>query len=312
MHTAHLADRRTVNARRQAAARAKAADTSLTIAVWSALWATLLGALCWLAFAATAVAAGGTAHDTSATVTQGAGPVEPLAVLETALPVPFSCGQAECVAVLSTIALDEHNPAATPGKPFALADRAGSAIRIGGDGAAGGVALADIDRARLEAGDHYATVRLILPRSSLADLELGPSASVTVAHNTPIVAGTAAGQGAGRGVDFTTPMTVLALKQADARAETIAGQLIGLSLAGQADAPLDGNRVRANWQSVKGQAKELGVPVRAVAMANAAFSRCHRTSQAGTLPLDACLWSHHNGFLAVLNRAYWRAAVPGA
>lgn len=247
-------------------------------------------------------------------------PVEPLAILSTPAPLPLGCVDGQCAVFLSSIALDEASQSAEAGQTYVLAEGSESAIMIGGQ------PLSAIPDARIEASGHYSSVRLVLPESSLAVTGL-PQGRARVTVTRPVAAEAMQLEKApGEGVrltgaplpelpgqfDFPSALSVLSIQASDSRVETIAGQLIARTLAELPAENISGLQADRHWQAVRSEAAADHIPTRALTMADGAFARCYLAGKNGSMPVGDCLWSHHNGFLSVLNRAYWRAAVPGA
>jgi len=244
---------------------------------------------------------------------------QPIAILETVTPVPLTCSDNECVATLSSISLDEYGPLPVPDQAFALLEGDGEAVLLSSGGEnAESVSFDQIDLARILADRAYSRVKISIPETSLlgaglATDEIAVSVSRMVAGRA-IEDELAYAKGAPVAksqISFDGVIEFLSEPENDRQAGLVAGQLIARTIAElHDDAAL--SDVESRWARVRAAAAaDTAIPKASLELADGAFTRCADTID-GLLPTETCLWSHHDGFVSEVNRAYWRAIGAGA
>lgn len=244
---------------------------------------------------------------------------QPIAILETVAPIPLSCSDGECTATLSSISLDEYSPLPAPDQAFALIEGEGQAVLFNSpDSQTKNLTFDQLDVARIVADRGYSRVRVSIPEAALLGAGLGTE-QVTVSITRTAV-GQAVDDELAVAKGAALPKAQLSVQGAveylsasgsDHQAGLIAGQLIARTIAKlTADATVAD--VDAKWAQVKAEAaSKAGIPEVSLHMVEGALARCASDIN-GLLPAETCLWSHHDGFVSELNRAYWRAVAAGA
>ncbi len=244
---------------------------------------------------------------------------QPIAILETVAPIPLLCSDGECTATLSSISLDEYSPLPVPEQAFALVEGEGRAILFKSpDTQTKDVAFDQLDVARILADRGYSRVRLSIPEATLLGAGLGTE-QVTVSITRTAVGQAiddelAVAKGAAvpkSQLSFQGAVEFLSAMGPDHQAGLFAGQLIARTIA-KLMADANGADVDAKWALVKSAAlAEADIPEVSLRMVEGALARCASDIN-GLLPAETCLWSHHDGFVSELNRAYWRSVAAGA
>lgn len=233
----------------------------------------------------------------------------PIALLQTQAPVPLVCDQNLCTATLASISLSENSVTPDAGLAYVVMAGAADAISLHDDDVL--LPLIDVPGWEIVSGRTYTSVSLTIPRIELELAGLtGHAPALTVSN--PIAAQLA---GSPIGFDFDTAIAVLNAQRTEQSDEHAASELIVEMLSGlpTGEAAPTWEKAHGQWNAMKAHADKTGMDMssKAIAFVDDAMARCRKVS-GGLLPVDTCLLSHHDSFVSILNRAYWRAIVPGA